>query len=448
VTKIFLDITKLARSINSHAPTGILRTEFAYAEALFGGARDSEAVAIINLPGFSGAVTAEFATEILLRVKANWNLHSVADRDPVYRELKAELVSAPRLDAQAGSRFQRRLASRRGWRDYLRTGLALAAGPARLKRALARCDPGSAIHLNISHNQLEKPHGLAWARSAPAVRHVFFLHDCIPVDYPEYVTKAIAARHAKVLDAASRAAFLVLVNSRSTEVALRAYWQRKALRSPPIEVLPMGIAGAFLAARAVGTRSRVSPALDGHPYFVTLGTIEPRKNLLFLLSLWRDLIGRHGAQTPRLVIAGSRGWQNANIVDVLERSKTLAPFLIEVSGLSDAGMTQLMRCAAGVLQPSSVEGFGLPVIEALCAGAPVLAANSPAHREAGGERVLYLSPINGIEWVQAIESLIAPASALRARLLEARKNYAGCSWPNHVGKALSAIEALTGPKAS
>ncbi|WP_163778702.1 glycosyltransferase family 4 protein, partial [Proteus mirabilis] len=70
------------------------------------------------------------------------------------------------------------------------------------------------------------------------------------------------------------------------------------------------------------------------PTFVACGTIEPRKNHLLLLHLWRALAERLGAATPRLVLVGRRGWEAENIVDMLERCPAIREHVVEVSGLS------------------------------------------------------------------------------------------------------------------
>ena len=136
------------------------------------------------------------------------------------------------------------------------------------------------------------------------------------------------------------------------------------LRAPEIAIVPLGVDAVFAETRrSLARRPEI-------PYFVYVGTIEPRKNLLFLLAVWRRLVERHGAAAPRLVIAGRRGWENENIVDVLDRSRQLAPFVAEASDLTDAGLARLLADSAALVAPSFAEGFGLPVVECLAAGAP------------------------------------------------------------------------------
>ena len=112
------------------------------------------------------------------------------------------------------------------------------------------------------------------------------------------------------------------------------------------------------------------------PYFVVVGTIEPRKNHAFLLDLWEVL----GPDAPMLLICGSRGWNNEAVfarLDALPPEGTVR----EVSWLSDGALSALIAGAAGLLAPSHAEGFGLPPLEALRNGIPVVANDIPVFRE-------------------------------------------------------------------
>ncbi|MEL0212200.1 MAG: glycosyltransferase, partial [Novosphingobium sp.] len=143
----------------------------------------------------------------------------------------------------------------------------------------------------------------------------------------------------------------------------------------------------------------VAPQSDGRPWFVCLGTIEPRKNHLLLLHLWRDL-----AQTlppekvPRLVVIGRRGWENEQVLDMLERCPSLAPHVEEVAGCSDRKLATLVRGARALLMPTFAEGFGMPIAEALSVGVPVICSDIPAHHEVGGDTPDYAGPLDGARW--------------------------------------------------
>jgi len=103
------------------------------------------------------------------------------------------------------------------------------------------------------------------------------------------------------------------------------------------------------------------------PYFVTVGTIEPRKNHAFLLDLWEQM----GSDAPPLLICGSRGWNNDAVFARLDALPPDSP-VTELPGLSDAALAALIQQSAGMLFPSFAEGYGLPPIEALMLGSRVL----------------------------------------------------------------------------
>ena len=178
-------------------------------------------------------------------------------------------------------------------------------------------------------------------------------------------------------------------------------------------------------------QSRIEPAV---PYFVVVGTIEPRKNLEFLLHVWRHWTSSGKAARARLVVVGRRGWENENIINMLERSAGLASSVIEVTSLSDIGMIMLLRGAAALLAPSMVEGFGLPIAESLTLGVPVIASDIGVFREVGGRFVEYIHPLDGRGWIAAFEEYARPNSERRNRQLALLRDYKPETWNSHVEK--------------
>ena len=161
---------------------------------------------------------------------------------------------------------------------------------------------------------------------------------------------------------------------------------------------------------------------------------------MFLLEVWRRLVERYGERTPRLVIAGRRGWEYENIVDVLERSRGLAPFLAEASDLTDAGLARLMADANALVYPSFAEGFGLPIAESLAVGTPVVASDIAAHREVGEGFATFADSIDGPAWVAAVEDLREEGSDFRRERLTKIASYQPLSWSQHVNTARGLME--------
>ena len=234
----------------------------------------------------------------------------------------------------------------------------------------------------------------------------------------------------------SKLASLAIVNSDESRRAVRRALADRGARAPDMEVVPLGVDDAFLGASTQG------PVNAQSPYFLYVGTIEPRKNLLFLLSVWRRLVERLGAGAPRLLLAGRRGWENENIVDVLERSRALAPFVAEVSDLTDGGLAALMAGAVALVAPSFAEGFGLPVVECLAVGTPAVVSDIAAHREVGSDMVLYADPVDGPSWISAIEMLMDPQARLSTEMRAKIARYRPMTWKAHVEAAMRVIERV------
>ena len=146
------------------------------------------------------------------------------------------------------------------------------------------------------------------------------------------------------------------------------------------------------------------------PYFVFVGTLEPRKNLGMLLNAWRTVCARHKIE---LVLAGRR---RADFRVPLEPE----PGLRLLGEVPDAELPALFSRAAAVLYPSFYEGFGLPVLEALQCGALVIASNDPAVREVAGDAAIFLDPRDERAWAESMSACVAnPESVahIRARAL-------------------------------
>ena len=92
---------------------------------------------------------------------------------------------------------------------------------------------------------------------------------------------------------------------------------------------------------AAGDAALLDPELASLPYFVAVGTWEPRKNHNLLLNVWRELATR-GGETPKLICVGGRGFGARQMIESLERSKTLAPHVRRVSGLSSDALRRLL----------------------------------------------------------------------------------------------------------
>ena len=290
-----------------------------------------------------------------------------------------------------------------------------------LARGSWRNGAGGHLLFNTGHIGLEQPWYAAGLRTSGA-RLVCVVHDLIPITHPEYCRPGRRERHIQRMRNVARFASGVVVNSRDTMETLEVFCREAGLKRPPTVVAPLGINLPALAPYRVPVKE---------PYFVVLGNIEPRKNHWMLLQLWRRLVERGGLAAPRLVVIGQRAWECENVIDLLERCEQLRGFVVEHASCGDEELVNTLRHARALLYPSFVEGFGLPIAEALSLGAPVIASDLAVFREFAGDVPDYADPLDGRLWLELIEDYARPESARRAAQLMRLSNFVPPSWAQH-----------------
>ncbi len=253
-----------------------------------------------------------------------------------------------------------------------------------------------------SHQGLARVPGLLQKmRARLDMKVVAYINDLIPIRYPEYIRpQQIGILEAYLAElAGARAQFLG--NSRYTAQELRDYIEQQGWRLPKAAAVLPDIELPDLQRNAPNASIR-DLIKTTSPYFVVLGTIEARKNHLLLLNIWRDLVHRGEKPIPHLHIVGSRGWENANVIALMERCAAIRPHISEHNSLDDTSLFHLLKNARALLFPSFAEGLGLPLMEAQRLGVAAIATNLPVYREFVGGNVTFLDPLDGAGWKQAI----------------------------------------------
>ncbi|MBO9669947.1 MAG: glycosyltransferase family 4 protein [Sphingobium sp.] len=284
-------------------------------------------------------------------------------------------------------------------------------------------------YLNVGHTGLDRLGHAAWIQKT-GVLPIYFVHDLIPLTHPEYCRPGEAEKHLRRMTALLAHGAGVIGNSRQTlrELALFAE-SRLKLDLPPDVVAPLGVGKV---AWELDRTSRLPTPV--RPYFVILGTIEGRKNHLLILNIWADLARRLGPECPQLVIVGKRGWESEQAVDMLERCEAIRGHIIEAPRCEDARLAAYIAHARALLFPSFVEGYGLPLVEALSLGTPVIASDLTVFRELAGEIPDYLSPLDGLGWTRLIEDYSNPESAARAAQLSRMEGWKTPRWRDHFAR--------------
>lgn len=174
-----------------------------------------------------------------------------------------------------------------------------------------------------------------------------------------------------------------------------------------------------------------------------LGTIEPRKNHWFILHVWRRLIEQLGSAAPKLVVIGRRGWECENVIDMLERCANLRGTVIEEADCSDERLHAWLQHARALLFPSFVEGYGMPLVEALGLGVPVLASNLDVFREIAAEIPDYLDPLDGPGWAAGILNYARHDSPERTAQLARIGHFREPTWGDHFERVDSFLDTLS-----
>ncbi len=259
--------------------------------------------------------------------------------------------------------------------------LCAAPFPSRAADALARFGVGADVLVggaDVFHLT-----GYSWLRASNAPL-VATIHDALFEELPRCYTPAMRTGLRRVTRRILRGAVRTLVPSVRTKAALVERFGADPAR---VDVVP-------LAPRALPA---VEPARFERPTFLAVGTLEPRKNLARVLEAFA--LARARGLVADLVVAGARGWLDDDLLATAAR----APGVVVEGEVDDARLAALYGGATALVYPSLGEGFGLPVIEAMAAGLPVVTSAATACAEVAGAAALLVDPYD----VDAIADALA-----------------------------------------
>jgi glycosyltransferase involved in cell wall biosynthesis len=233
-----------------------------------------------------------------------------------------------------------------------------------------------------------------------AKRQLVFIHDVIPLLFPEFYYK-----HTRYYYRLSRAIHLntydqILVNSEATKRDLVDH-----LEVPPdkIQVTLLGRDDRFTRIGDVAKNQRVRERY-GLPesYLLFTGTLEPRKNITGLLKAYGKSRSR---ERLKLVITGKKGWLYDEIFETVKRLN-LRERVVFTDFVDDDDLPSIYSMAKVFVYPSLYEGFGLPVLEAMACGVPVITSAVPSHREFSGEAAILVDPHNVKGLAKTIDEVV------------------------------------------
>jgi glycosyltransferase involved in cell wall biosynthesis len=277
-------------------------------------------------------------------------------------------------------------------------------------------------------------------------RTVVTIHDLVSFLFPQTVPRKYAVYMRLMTRLAVRSADRIIAVSGATRDDLRTVL---GVPDDKVVVIHEAVGPEFAAPAepaalaAVTRRYGIRP-----PYCLFVGNLEPRKNLSRLIEAFGLLrvrsvgAGAAGAP-PQLVLAGTRGWLYSGIFATVE-AQGGAPDIVFTGYVPPADLPLLYAGAACFVFPSLYEGFGLPVLEAMAAGTPVVASRVGAIPEVAGDAALLVDARRPAELAEALETVLTDP-ALRARLVaRGRVRARSFTWEAVARQTLAAYEAVHG----
>jgi len=267
------------------------------------------------------------------------------------------------------------------------------------------------------------------------------LHDLQAIERPDLTRLSNRLYYNLALRWTVTGAGKIIASSNATAISLT---KRLAVPSEKITVIYPGVDACF-DRPASPEEIRLVQERHSLPerYLLFLGSLEPKKNLERLVEAHRQLL-QEGFPVD-LVLAGEDtcGWQQTS--QAVVRHRATFPGRLHLTGhLSDAERVVLMRGATGFVFPSLFEGFGLPPVEALRCGVPVVVSDLPVFRETLGESALFCNPLDTASIAAALRRIILD-QPLREHLIACgHKQSRRYTWENQVDQLLVAYRQLAG----
>jgi glycosyltransferase involved in cell wall biosynthesis len=243
-----------------------------------------------------------------------------------------------------------------------------------------------------------------------SARSILTVHDLAFLLFPECAHEALREYLLRVVPRSARRASFVVADSENTANDVICL-----LGVPPerVAVVPGGVDARF---QPVLDRDRLQAMrrqlqVESAPYLLFVGVIEPRKNLQGLISAF-ELAKKRYRLPHKLVVVGRKGWLSDGIYEKYERS-SVRKDIVFPGFIQDADLPTLYSAAAALVMPSFYEGFGLPLLEAMACGTPVIASNAASLPEVVGDAAPQVDP-NDIDALAETLAQVLTDDQLRA----------------------------------
>jgi len=270
---------------------------------------------------------------------------------------------------------------------------------------------------------------------------IFFVHDIIPLTHPKIFHPVHVERFQKWFWQVMENADLIVCNSHFTKQCIEDFAAKHTnVQCPDSAVVHLGHDLGPSLTGDIHHRKLRKVFLKTPQNFLCVGTLEPRKNLDVLIDafddLWRD------GQKVSLVLIGKEGWLCDELLIRIRKHPQQGKFLFWFNDVGDADLARAYRQASALIFPSIVEGFGLPLVEALSQGLPVIASDIPVFREIAKDSARYFSPTDPAALALVIKTHLADSLAVNPATFQ------WPTWEECTSRLLTTLQTFADGKSS
>jgi glycosyltransferase involved in cell wall biosynthesis len=278
------------------------------------------------------------------------------------------------------------------------------------------------------------PNFATWPTCASRLRATV-IHDLTYIRFPELVEEKNLAHLRRVVPRSIKKADFIITVSDSVKSELVKEF---GLNSEQCLVTPIPPDPTYFIENHNEIHNKYG--IPTQKYIFFMGNLEPRKNLPTLIEAYRLLPAAVRAEYS-LILAGGKGWKTTQSQQAIDKARIAGEHVVHVGYVDQADASAFYQKASLFVMPSLYEGFGMPVLEAFASSTPVVAADIPVLREAGGGAALYADPSSPKDFAAKIHTILTD-NAVRDKLnTNASYQLAKFSWDNNVKNILDYVDS-------